>query len=172
MQYRQHLPAVRSNRFVGSTNQIRSTGLLHRSHEGPDQPHGDARSIDPSLSLRASPAIGLVGFLENSFIAACLQDLNSFIPLTTESAVMQGMLEVDQMKFASSLFARPGKQQHFVPQQLTSNVMDHVALCTGYFTILQHSLLERPYSMSTSPFVKEYTFCEAGCVLGSRGNWQ
>eukprot|EP00611_Tribonema_gayanum_P014321 TRINITY_DN2566_c0_g1_i1.p1 TRINITY_DN2566_c0_g1~~TRINITY_DN2566_c0_g1_i1.p1 ORF type:complete len:646 (+),score=231.25 TRINITY_DN2566_c0_g1_i1:316-2253(+) len=41
----------------------------------------------------ASPALGLVGHVENIFIAAYIRDLNNFIPMTSEGAVMSGMLE-------------------------------------------------------------------------------
>eukprot|EP00903_Cladosiphon_okamuranus_P011945 g11219.t1 len=59
--------------------------------------HSGARrqAVDPSAGrFSASGAVGLAGHVENFFLATYLRDFNRIVPLTTESSVTEGMLEV------------------------------------------------------------------------------
>lgn len=52
-------------------------------------------AVDPSAGMfSASAAVGLAGHVENFFLATYLRDFNRIVPLTTESSVTEGMLEV------------------------------------------------------------------------------
>lgn len=52
-------------------------------------------SVDSSVGrFSASSAVGMAGHMENFFLAAYLRDFNRMVPLTTESSVTEGMLEV------------------------------------------------------------------------------
>lgn len=55
----------------------------------------NVHSVD-SAAGRFSPsgAVGLAGHMENYFLATYLRDFNRIVPLTTESSVTEGMLEV------------------------------------------------------------------------------
>ncbi|CAM9588704.1 unnamed protein product [Scytosiphon promiscuus] len=56
---------------------------------------GRRHTVDPSAGLfSASAAVGLAGHVENFFLATYLRDFNRIVPLTTESSVTEGMLEV------------------------------------------------------------------------------
>eukprot|EP00752_Nemacystus_decipiens_P006831 g6133.t1 len=53
------------------------------------------QAVDPSAGMfSASGAVGLAGHVENFFLATYLRDFNRIVPLTTESSVTEGMLEV------------------------------------------------------------------------------
>lgn len=52
-------------------------------------------SVDTAAGrFSASGAVGLAGHVENFFLATYLRDFNRIVPLTTESSVTEGMLEV------------------------------------------------------------------------------
>lgn len=52
-------------------------------------------AVDPSAGrFSASGAVGLAGHVENFFLATYLRDFNRIVPLTSESSVTEGMLEV------------------------------------------------------------------------------
>ena len=52
-------------------------------------------SIDGGAGrFSASGAVGFAGHMENFFLAAYLRDFNRMMPLTSESSVTEGMLEV------------------------------------------------------------------------------
>lgn len=58
-------------------------------------PGGVRHNVDPSAGrFSASGAVGLAGHVENFFLATYLRDFNRLVPLTTESSVTEGMLEV------------------------------------------------------------------------------
>lgn len=52
-------------------------------------------TVDASAGrFSASGAVGLAGHVENFFLATYLRDFNRIVPLTSESSVTEGMLEV------------------------------------------------------------------------------
>ena len=62
---------------------------------GPGGPGARRHSVDPSVGrFSASGAVGLAGHVENFFLATYLRDFNRIVPLTSESSVTEGMLEV------------------------------------------------------------------------------
>ncbi|KAG5180077.1 hypothetical protein JKP88DRAFT_349667 [Tribonema minus] len=56
-------------------------------------------------SFRAGPATGLVGRLENYFLASYLKDLHGFTPLACESIVVRGMMQAFADRAAAALGA-------------------------------------------------------------------
>ena len=70
-------------------------------------------AVDPSAG-RFSPsgAVGLAGHVENFFLATYLRDFNRIVPLTTESSVTEGMLEV----LSSTISSRGLSQTSPIPQ--------------------------------------------------------
>lgn len=70
-----------------------SSGLALVRRPSPAVPTG--YSVDSSAGrFSASPAVGMAGHMENFFLAAYLRDFNRMVPLTSESSVTEGMLEV------------------------------------------------------------------------------
>lgn len=58
-------------------------------------PPGAGYAVDTAAGrFSASAAVGLAGHVENFFLATYLRDFNRIVPLTTESSVTEGMLEV------------------------------------------------------------------------------
>lgn len=56
---------------------------------------GAGYAVDPSAGrFSVSGAVGLAGHVENFFLATYLRDFNRIVPLTSESSVTEGMLEV------------------------------------------------------------------------------
>lgn len=65
-------------------------------------------SVDSSAGrFSASPAVGMAGHMENFFLAAYLRDFNRIVPLTSESSVTEGMLEVLSPTVSSRGLATP-----------------------------------------------------------------
>lgn len=86
--------------FVWCSRQVRIDGVLYEegTHGGElalANPGGVRHNVDPSAGrFSASGAVGLAGHVENFFLATYLRDFNRLVPLTTESSVTEGMLEV------------------------------------------------------------------------------
>lgn len=61
----------------------------------PNNRRSSAYIVDTQAGrFSASGAVGLAGHVENFFLATYLRDFNRIVPLTTESSVTEGMLEV------------------------------------------------------------------------------
>lgn len=75
---------------------------------------GAGFTVDSSVGrFSASAAVGLAGHVENFFLATYLRDFNRIVPLTTESSVTEGMLEV----LSPAVSARGLSQASPIPQR-------------------------------------------------------
>lgn len=92
--------------MINNTLQVRVDGVLYDggAYDGAtaglalvpnNRRMGAGYAVDPSAGrFSASGAVGLAGHVENFFLATYLRDFNRIVPLTSESSVTEGMLEV------------------------------------------------------------------------------